>query len=82
MTSEELRANGIGTGPFKVQEFVPGEEPSIWAKNEDYWMEGLPLIDVIELRAIPEPSARVAALERRPTDAGLTDTATVPPLQR
>jgi peptide/nickel transport system substrate-binding protein len=68
MTSEELRANGIGTGPFKVKEFVPGEEPSIWVKNENYWMEGLPLVDVIELRAIPEPAARVAALEAGQVD--------------
>jgi peptide/nickel transport system substrate-binding protein len=68
MTSDELRAAGIGTGPFKVKEFVPGEEPSVWEKHQDYWMEGLPMVDVVELRAIPEPAARVAALEREQID--------------
>jgi len=64
MTSEELRANGIGTGPFRVEEFVPGEERSLWTKHEDYWMSGLPMVDAVEMRSIDEPAARIAALER------------------
>ncbi len=67
-TSEDLRARGIGTGPFRVEKFVPGEEPSIFRRNERYWQRGLPLVDTLELRAIPEEAARVAALQRGQVD--------------
>ncbi|WP_137391620.1 ABC transporter substrate-binding protein [Rhodoligotrophos defluvii] len=60
--AEELRTKAAGTGPFKVQKFVPGEEPSVFVKNENYWRQGLPKVDAVELRAIPEESARVAAI--------------------
>lgn len=59
----ELRTSGIGTGPFKVQKFVPGDDVSTYVKNETYWRPGLPKVDVVELRAIPEESARIAAIQ-------------------
>ncbi|MBL8583293.1 MAG: ABC transporter substrate-binding protein, partial [Rhizobiaceae bacterium] len=59
----ELRTAGIGTGPFKVQKFVPGEDVSTFVKNENYWRAGLPKVDAVELRAIPEESARIAAIQ-------------------
>ncbi len=59
----ELRTAGIGTGPFKVQKFVPGDDVSTYVKNDTYWRSGLPKVDVVELRAIPEESARIAAIQ-------------------
>lgn len=59
----EIRTAGIGTGPFKVQNFVPGDDVSTYVKNENYWRPGLPKVDVVELRAIPEESARIAAIQ-------------------
>lgn len=61
-TAEQLRTKGIGTGPFKVQEFVPGREPSVFVKHEGYWRKGLPKVDRVELRAIADASARLSAL--------------------
>ena len=61
-SSDELHTAGIGTGPFKVEKYVPGEEPTIFVKNEYYWKPGLPNVDRVELRAIAEPSSRIAAL--------------------
>ncbi len=61
-SNEQLRTAGIGTGAFKVEHFVPGEEPSIYAKHDQYWQPGKPGVDRIELRSIPEESARIAAL--------------------
>jgi len=58
----DIRTKGIGTGPFKVQQFTPGEEPSVFVKNEHYWRPGLPKVDVVELRSIPDPAARIAAI--------------------
>lgn len=59
----ELRTAGIGTGPFKVQNFVPGDDVSTYVRNENYWRPGLPKVDAVELRAIPEESARIAAIQ-------------------
>ena len=67
----ELRTAGIGTGPFKVKHFVPGEDVSTYVKNENYWRPGLPKVDAVELRAIPEESARLAAIQSaRSTSCG------------
>jgi peptide/nickel transport system substrate-binding protein len=60
--ADQLRTQGIGTGPFKVQHFVPGEEPSVFVRNEQYWQPGLPKVDAVELRAIPDAAARIAAI--------------------
>jgi peptide/nickel transport system substrate-binding protein len=58
----EIRTKGIGTGPFKVKQFTPGEEPSVFVRNEHYWRPGLPKVDVVELRSIPDSAARIAAI--------------------
>jgi len=59
---DRIRTQGLGTGPFKVKQFIPGEEPSLFVKNEQYWQPGLPKVDAVELRSIPDPSARIAAI--------------------
>ncbi len=60
--ADQLRTAGIGTGPFKVERFVPGEEPALFVRNDGYWRPGLPKVDAVELRSIPDPSARIAAI--------------------
>lgn len=61
-TLDQLRTSGIGTGGFKVERFVPGEDPSTFVKYDSYWEPGLPKVDRVELRSIADNSARVAAL--------------------
>ncbi|MGH2383457.1 MAG: ABC transporter substrate-binding protein [Candidatus Limnocylindria bacterium] len=50
----------IGSGPYKFLEHVTGDHTFV-AANADYW-DGAPAVEGIELRAIPEISARVTAL--------------------
>ena len=50
----------IGTGPFKLVEFVRDDHITL-AANEDYW-QGAPAIDTLIWRSIPEVSTRVANL--------------------
>ncbi len=50
----------IGTGPYKLAEWVKGSYVRFEA-NEDYW-EGAPPIKKVELRPITESSTRFAAL--------------------
>jgi len=56
-------ATPIGTGPFKFQEWKKGEYIQL-VRNEDYWIEGLPYLDEILFRVIPDEAARAIALER------------------
>ena len=50
----------IGTGAYRMTEFVPDDHVTLQA-NGSYW-RGKPAIDTVVWRAIPEPTARLAAL--------------------
>ena len=51
----------IGTGPFKAQTFVPGQQ-STFVRNPHYWQNGLPYIDQLVMIDLNDDSARVNAL--------------------
>ena len=58
----ELGNNPVGTGPFKFVEWKKGQYIRL-DKNPDYWKEGLPLLDRVVARIIPDASTRTAAME-------------------
>ena len=51
----------IGTGPFTIEN-LDGTISMTLAKNENYWQEGLPKLDAVEITVIQEDAAREAAL--------------------
>ena len=51
----------IGTGPFTIED-LDGTISMTLAKNENYWQEGLPILDAVEITVIQEEAAREAAL--------------------
>lgn len=51
----------IGTGAFKVKEFVPGRR-SVHVRNENYWREGQPYFDEVHIINFGDETARVNAL--------------------
>ncbi|MCB9105810.1 MAG: LysM peptidoglycan-binding domain-containing protein [Anaerolineales bacterium] len=51
----------IGTGPFQISE-VEGTTRMVLTKNENYWQEGLPYLDAIEITPIPDDTVRETAL--------------------
>jgi peptide/nickel transport system substrate-binding protein len=55
-------ANPVGTGPFK---FVSWQRDSnlVVEKNEDYWRDGLPYLDGITFRPIPDEDTRTSSLQ-------------------
>lgn len=53
--------NPIGTGAFTVTEFQPGLR-TILDRNPNYWKEGQPYIDRLEMFPIPDHAARANAL--------------------
>ena len=62
LRSADLVNNPVGTGPYKFVEWKKGQYVRL-DKNEDYWKEGLPYIDRMVGRFIPDASTRTAAME-------------------
>ena len=58
---EDAFKNPCGTGPFKFVEWVKADHITLKA-NEDYWRERAKL-DKLIFKVIPDPSARLMALE-------------------
>lgn len=57
-----------GTGPFKLESYVPRER-AVLARNADYWNKArLPKLERMVLLPVPDASARVAALRSGQVD--------------
>jgi peptide/nickel transport system substrate-binding protein len=54
--------NPVGTGPFEFVSRTAGER-IVMEANDDYWDEGLPRVDRLEYRVIPDASTRMAAIQ-------------------
>jgi peptide/nickel transport system substrate-binding protein len=61
MASWEFNRNPIGTGPFKLQEWAPGEYLAT-VKNENYREEGKPYLDGLNFLVVPAEEARTARM--------------------
>ncbi len=51
----------VGTGPYKLQSFTPGQR-SVLTANKDYWDHPRPYPDQLEIISINDDSARLNAL--------------------
>jgi peptide/nickel transport system substrate-binding protein len=58
---ETVATEPIGTGPFKLEEWVPGDHLTL-VRFEDYWQEGLPYLDEVIVKPIPDEQSRVINL--------------------
>ncbi|WP_075217119.1 ABC transporter substrate-binding protein [Mongoliimonas terrestris] len=54
-------STAVGTGPFKLTAFAPGEAWEV-ERFEGYWMEGVPAAEKIQCVYIPDQSAKVQAV--------------------
>jgi peptide/nickel transport system substrate-binding protein len=61
MANWDFNRNPIGTGPFKLQEWAPGEYLTT-VKNENYREEGKPYLDGINFLVVPAEEARTARM--------------------
>jgi peptide/nickel transport system substrate-binding protein len=57
----------IGTGPFKFVEYVKGEQITL-ERNPDYFREGLPHLERVIFRIIPDANTALLALEQGEVD--------------
>jgi peptide/nickel transport system substrate-binding protein len=58
---EDIDTVPVGTGPFKLGEWVPGDHLTA-VKFEDYWREGEPYLDEVIVKPIPDAQARMVNL--------------------
>lgn len=63
----DLMQTMVGTGPFKFVEYIPNSSVKL-VKNENYWLEGRPYLDGLELQVITEATSRTAALVQGSVD--------------
>jgi peptide/nickel transport system substrate-binding protein len=59
---ERLATEAMGTGPFALGEFRKGEALTL-VKNTNYWEEGLPLLDGVDVVLVPDDNARILQLQ-------------------
>lgn len=60
-------ANFNGTGPFILESFSP-DDRAVLRRNENYWQEGLPLLEGLEFIYMEDPIAQVDALRSGTVD--------------
>src|SRR5919201_3468273 len=58
----DFEKNPIGTGPFLLDQIVPGQSVS-FKRNPNYWRKGLPLLDGVLFRFYAENQPQVLALQ-------------------
>lgn len=61
-TNADLAAQSLGTGAYRIDEFIPGEISTVFERNENYWQPGFPKVDFFEVITIPEVEAQLAAI--------------------
>lgn len=54
--------NFNGTGPFILTDYRP-DERAVFIKNENYWIEGAPMLDTIELIFFDDDRSQIDALQ-------------------
>jgi peptide/nickel transport system substrate-binding protein len=57
----DLARTGIGTGPFMFDHWTPGSE-IVLKRNPNYWRPGLPYLDGINFKIIPDEAGIVAGM--------------------
>ncbi len=57
----DLASTAVGTGPFKLVEFVPYSHVR-YVRNNEYWEKGLPYVQELTFKIMVEEDARVAGL--------------------
>lgn len=60
VSTAQMRAHPIGTGPFKFVEYKPNEYIRV-TRNPDYWRPGRPYLDGVEYTIIANPATQLLA---------------------
>jgi peptide/nickel transport system substrate-binding protein len=69
-TDLSKKETAIGSGPFKLVEWVPDNYMRFEA-NKDYYVAGQPYLDGIRINVVPDETALTAALRTKAADMGI-----------
>lgn len=64
----------IGSGPFKLAEWVPDNYMLLQA-NTDFYIQGLPYLDAVRINVVPDQAGLLAALRTKAADMALIEDA-------
>ncbi len=59
---KDIAQNPVGTGPFKFVEWKPSDYMKV-AKFDGYWQKGLPKVDSITWRPVPDNNTRTSMMQ-------------------
>src|SRR5262249_42825657 len=68
---DALKQQASGTGPFTVAEFKPNELLRL-RKNPTYWQPGLPRLDEVVFRVVPDINTRATMLQAGDIDVAMS----------
>jgi peptide/nickel transport system substrate-binding protein len=63
----DLKSHGLGSGPFQVESLSRGETMDM-VRNPDYYVPGIPYVDGMSWRIIPDDSSLKAAFKAQQLD--------------
>jgi peptide/nickel transport system substrate-binding protein len=65
---DKLKSAPVGTGPFKLMEWVRGDHINL-TKFDEYHRKGIPCLNQVTFKFIGDPSAQIASLKAGDIDA-------------
>jgi ABC-type transport system substrate-binding protein len=68
---KDFSHHAAGTGPFILSQWVRDQQV-VFVRNPNYWQKGLPYLDKVILKVVPQPSVAVLQVQRGEADV-LTD---------
>ncbi len=64
---ESQAAHPIGTGPFRFVEYLEGNKIRL-ERNDEYYLEGVPYLEAVTYRIIPDTNVQLLALKKGEID--------------
>ncbi|OLT21824.1 hypothetical protein BJF78_33815 [Pseudonocardia sp. CNS-139] len=64
---DEVGRNPVGAGPFVLTDWVRDSRMEL-SRNPNYWQQGMPYLDGLEFRPLPDTETRYASIENGDVD--------------
>jgi len=64
---DDVARHPVGAGPFVLGEWVPDSYVRL-TRNPNYWQQGMPYLDALEFRPLPDTETRYASIENGDVD--------------
>jgi peptide/nickel transport system substrate-binding protein len=64
---DDIARHPVGAGPFVLTGWVPDSHMNL-ERNQNYWQQGMPYLDGLEFRPLPDTETRYASIENGDVD--------------